>query len=166
MNLVTLLYYFFMVLCGVAAGAILFSKNVFKSALYLLTSVLSIGALYVLSLAEFLAVAQVLVYAGGILVIIIFRIMMTTKISGRPLRVTNTNLFGGLIAGVGFFTLIAVNLPSVGRPLQTSLEPVDVSRFGFILFSEYVLPFELAGILLLMALVGAAVTTSHLKSRS
>src|SRR5687767_9782869 len=100
MNSIEILFYFFMLLAAISAGAIVFSKNVFKSALFLLICLLSIAALYVLSFAEFLAVAQVLIYAGGILVIIIFGIMLTTRISGRPLVVENTNIFSGAIAGI------------------------------------------------------------------
>ncbi|MEX2235562.1 MAG: NADH-quinone oxidoreductase subunit J [Cyclobacteriaceae bacterium] len=166
MNGVTILFYFFIILAGVSAGAIVFSKNVFKSALFLLVSLLSVAALYVLSFAEFLAVAQILIYAGGILVIIIFGIMLTTKISGRPLVVENTHILSGGIAGISLFILLTRFLPSLPSGATSGLQPEDIRVIGLAIFSRYPVPFEVAGLLLLIALVGAAVVTSHLKSKA
>lgn len=163
MTVVTILYYFFLVLTGVAAGAILFSRNVFKAALYLLTCLLSIAALYVLSFAEFLAVTQILIYAGGILVVIIFGIMLTTKISGRPLVVEHANFVSGVVAGTGLFILLIGYLPSTQRGEGNGLFPENIQVMALAIFSAYSLPFEIAGLLLLIALIGAAVITSHLK---
>jgi len=166
MTAVTILYYFFIALTGIAAAAILFSGDVFKSALYLLVCLLSIAALYVLSFAEFLAVAQILIYAGGILVIIIFGIMLTTKISGRPLVVRHTNFVSGGIAGIGLFILLTGHLPYTQRAEDNGLSPENISAIALVIFSSYSLPFEIAGLLLLIALIGAAVITSHLKSEA
>ena len=166
MNGVKILFYFFMILAGGMAGAIVFSKNVFKSALYLLASLLSIAALYVLSFAEFLAVTQILIYAGGILVVIIFGIMLTTKISGRPLTVDNANILSGGIAGIALFILLILYLPSIPSANAVGLLPENISMTGLRILSEYSLPFEIAGILLLIALIGAAVLTSHLNSKA
>lgn len=164
MTIVKALFYFFMILAAVSAGAMLFSRNVFKSALLLLTCLLSVAALYVLSFAEFLAVTQILIYAGGILVVIIFGIMLTTRLTGRPLIVDNTNIFAGIIAGTGLFSLLVYYLPS-GATGEQSLNPENISVTGLVLFRDYALPFEIAGVLLLVALIGAAVITSHLKSK-
>jgi NADH-quinone oxidoreductase subunit J len=165
MNLTEILFYFFIFLAAISAGAIVFSGNVFKSALLLLTCLLSIAALYVLSFAEFIAVAQILIYAGGILVIIIFGIMLTTKISGQALTVQNANIFSGAIAGIGLLTLLVRYLPDIQPAESKGLQPQDISVIGLKIFSLYSLPFEIAGLLLLVALVGAAVITSHLKSK-
>jgi len=165
MNAVTILFYFFVTLAAAAAGGILFSKNVFKSALLLLVALLSVAALYVLSFAEFLAVTQILIYAGGILVIIIFGIMLTTKISGRPLVVENRHIFSGALAGVGLFVVLTRYLPLLPKYGENGLSPTNIDVIGFTIFSLYALPFEIAGILLLVALIGAAVVTAHLKSK-
>jgi NADH:ubiquinone oxidoreductase subunit 6 (subunit J) len=164
MTTVTLLFYFFAILTALGAGAILFSKNIFKSALYLLVSLLSIAALYALSYAEFLAVTQILIYAGGILVIIIFGIMLTTKISGKPLVVKNAHVFSGAISGFTLFILLMNNLPLLFQAEQEGLKPENINVIGLSIFSTYSLPFEIAGILLLVALIGAAVITSQLKT--
>jgi len=157
---------FFMLLAGLSATAIVFSKNVFMSALFLLCCLLSVSALYVLSFAEFLAVTQILIYAGGILVIIIFGIMLTTRLSGRSLVVGNTNIVSGALAGMALFVLLIRYLPSTGPVADGALSPGNIADIGLTIFSEYSLPFEIAGLLLLIALVGAAVITSHLKSKT
>lgn len=164
MSVAVFLFYFFMMLAATGAGAIVFSKNVFRSALFLLTSLLSIAALYVLSFAEFLAVTQVLIYAGGILVIIIFGIMLTTKISGLPLKVRNAHTLSGGLVGISMFILLVTHIPLLSPPLQESRLAEGIPAIAFSIFSEYSLPFEIAGILLLVALIGAAVITSNLKS--
>lgn len=166
MSVVNIIFYFFMALTAVSALGIVFSKNVFKSALLLLVSLLSIAAIYVLSFAEFVGVTQILIYAGGILVVIIFGIMLTTKISGRPLVVDNTHIFSGAAAGITLFVLLIWNLPSLPTQGADTLPAENISVIGLRIMSDYSLPFEVAGFLLLIALVGAAVVTSHLKSRA
>ena len=165
MSIPEILFYAFMVLAVSAAGAIVLSSNVFKSALYLLACLLSIAALYVLSFAEFLAVTQILIYAGGILVIIIFGIMLTTRISGKSLLVQNTNIVGGVLAGVTLFVLLVSYLPSFEHA-GGGITPQKIDVIALSIFSEYSIPFELAGVLLLVALVGAAVITSPLKTKA
>ena len=164
MSVAVFLFYFFILLAAAGAGAIVFSKNVFKSALFLLTALLSVAALYVLSFAEFLAVTQVLIYAGGILVIIIFGIMLTTRISGLSLKVRNAHTLSGGLVGLSMFILLVTHIPVPRLPLEDSRLAEGISAIAFSIFSEYSLPFEIAGILLLVALVGAAVITSNLKS--
>ena len=166
MNPIHSLFYFFILLAAISAVAIVFSRNVFKSTLLLLVCLLSIAALYVLCFAEFLAVTQVLIYAGGILVVIIFGIMLTTKISGGALIVGNGNIFSGAVVGIGLFAVLLRYLPFIHYTEGPGLGPDNISVIGFKIFSVFSLPFEVAGLLLLVALVGAAVITSHLKSKA
>lgn len=166
MNIVSILFYFFMLMTGAGTIAILFSKNVFKSALYLLVCLLSIAALYVLSFAEFLAVTQILIYAGGILVIIIFGIMLTTKITGRALVVEHAHIFAGCVAGVAMFVSLILYLPSSFSGSSAGKAPENIDVIALQIFSNFSLPFEVAGLLLLIALVGAAVIASHLKTKA
>ena len=95
MTVTFIIFCFFLLSAFSGAIAILFSKNVFKAALWLLVCLLSVAALFVLSFAEFVAIAQVLIYAGGVLIVILFGIMFTTKMNNKPLAVGNTNLFPG-----------------------------------------------------------------------
>lgn len=159
-----ILFYFFMAIAASSALVILFSKNVFRSALSLLVTLLSIAGLFVLSYAEFVAVAQILVYAGGVLVIILFGVMLTSRISGRALIVEHKHVASGAIVGIGLLVLLSsyVTAPVNGN----NILPQGVTDMGIAIFGEYALPFEVAGILLLVALVGAAVITAQLKSKT
>lgn len=160
-----IILYGFYFLCGISATGILLTRNVFKAALMLLVCLLSAAALYVLMFAEFVAVTQILIYAGGMVIVIIFGIMLTTKMKGKPLVVESGNIFSGLLCGSAMFVILSVPLghafgekkiPAVETPRDT------IGETGIELMTSYLLPFELAGILLLMALIGAAVVaTSH-----
>ncbi len=83
----SILFYPFALLAAVAAVAILVVRNVFYGALWLLTCLLSVAAIYVLANAEFVAVTQILIYAGGIAVVILFGVMLTSRVAGVPLVV-------------------------------------------------------------------------------
>jgi len=167
MNIVSTIFYFLEAVAALAAIGILIVRNVFYAALLLLVTLLCVAGIYVLSFAEFIAVTQILVYAGGILVLIIFGIMLTSRISGKPLMVSNKYWLGAMLAG-GFFFVLLVNLflkqsyaSSVGVPAPGN----TIQQVGVSLMSDFILPFEVAGILLLVALVGAAITASFMKKR-
>jgi NADH:ubiquinone oxidoreductase subunit 6 (subunit J) len=167
MTLAAYMFYFFELAAAVSAIGILLSKNVFKSALMLLCCLLSIAAIFVLAFAEFVAVAQILIYAGGVMIVVIFGIMLTSKISGKPLTVTNGNIFGGAIISGGLFALLA-NFIFAGlslSPTQTIDTTSSIETIGIGLITTFSLPFEIAGILLLAALVGAAIASSTLNSK-
>jgi NADH-quinone oxidoreductase subunit J len=169
MNFVTILFYFFEAVAALAALSLVFVRNVFYGALILVVCLLSLAALYVLAFAEFVAVTQILIYAGGILVVIIFGVMLTAKIAGKPLVVKHTNLLGGTLACISLFTLLIYFLSSQkffedGKEATPSGDAINTIGFG--LMTEFVLPFEVAGILLLAALIGAAVIASSIKSKN
>ena len=166
MSIVNILFYFFIIIAGGAAVAIVFSRNVFNSALYLLVTLLAIAAIYVLVFAEFLAVTQILIYAGGIMVIIIFGIMLTTRITGRALVVEHAQIFAGSLAGIGLFIIFLIYLPAISAESPKAASHESIQSIGLRIFSEFALPFEVAGLLLLVALIGAAVISSNLKSKT
>lgn len=165
MSSYSIIFYAFIFLAVASVIGILFVKNVFKAALLLLVCLLSLAAIYVLSFAEFIAVAQILVYAGGIVVVIIFGIMLTTKLTGKPLEVKNGNLFAGLLASLllASFLIKYQSLTFSNQKIEGRIDGSVVVKTGTELMTTYVLPFELAGLLLLMALVGAAVITASIK---
>jgi NADH-quinone oxidoreductase subunit J len=165
MNIAGFLFYFFIVSAAASAIAILLIKNVFKAALFLLVCLLSLAAIYILAFAEFVAVTQILIYAGGILVLIIFSIMLTTKISGKPLRTSNTNIVSGISAGIVLLVLLLNYIPGnfMARTTDAMTPSQNIENIGINLMTEYALPFEIAGLLLLVSLLGAAVITSFMK---
>jgi NADH:ubiquinone oxidoreductase subunit 6 (subunit J) len=164
MSLINTFFYFFMVLAALAALGVLLTKNVFYGALLTIVCLLALAGIYILAYAEFVAIAQILIYAGGILVVILFGIMLTSRISGKPLVVTNRNVFAGSLAAVLLFLLLTkafqgmtLPYPSMNLPAPN---PAGITQVGVNLMTVFVLPFEIAGILLLVALIGAAVTAT------
>ena len=115
-----------------------------------------------LSGAEFVAVTQIIIYTGGILILLIFGIMLTNRIGPGKVVTGASNRFMGISIGILFFALISTGIlqcrfagPNTGIansfPGNTATQNI-----GILLMTDYVLPFELAGLLLLVALVGAA----------
>ncbi|HEX9794288.1 MAG TPA: NADH-quinone oxidoreductase subunit J [Planctomycetota bacterium] len=147
-------------LAVVSALVALFHRSVIHSAFALLGTLLGVAGLYVMLGADFLAMTQVLIYAGGILVLILFGLMLTP---GDPGERRLSRIFGGVAIVGGFAALFALKLAGVakwaGFGTAAELEPpVDTAReigLEFLRRDSWLLPFELASIVLLAALVGA-----------
>lgn len=165
MNIPLILFYLFALVAAVAATGILLIRNVFYGALMLLVCLLAVAAIYVLMLAEFVAVTQLLIYAGGVLVVILFGIMLTLKISGKPLIVKNSKWVPGFATGLSFLIVLVYFFAQEISAETTTHKPDtaydNIQRVGIGLMSDFVVPFEVAGVLLLIALVGAAVMASY-----
>lgn len=168
MNLYTIILFIFVGLTAISAFALVLSRNVFYSAMYVIVCLLSLAGIYVLLYAEFVAVTQILVYAGGVLVIIIFGIMLTAKLGSKPLQVAHGNVFTGILLAVPLFLLLSYALESQtllpATPASVPSHETAIEGIGISLMSSYVLAFEVAGLLLLIALIGAAVVASKPKS--
>jgi NADH:ubiquinone oxidoreductase subunit 6 (subunit J) len=166
MNTLSFMFYFFEAAAALSAIGVALIRNVFYGALLLIVCLLSLAAIYVLAFAEFVAVTQILIYAGGILVVILFGIMLTAKISDKPLVVEHGLTFSGALVAFSFFVLMLIVLskekfPSTDVPAAV---PNHTRSIGIALLTEYMMPFEIAGLLMLLALVGAAVIASTIKS--
>lgn len=141
-----------------SALAVVTLKNIFHCALFLILCLFSVAGYYVLLHAEFIAVVQVLLYVGAVAVLMIFAIMLTSRLAGRNPQMSNESTFiGGFLAFV-LFVIIWVNLNSTFIKLSNT-EPAQNStwQIGRLLMTEFVLPFELVSVLLLAALIGAIV---------
>ena len=166
--MIQLAFYGFSALTLLGAIAVLLTRNVLYAAFFLLLTLLGVASLFVLASADFLAVAQIMIYVGGVLVLVIFGVMLThnaeptaTVTSQTANRVPSLNRAGAGLAGaaiatclfVALYTLLArANFPLLNEPIgwQSTIQTI-----GKQLMTEYVIPFEIAGILLLAALVGA-----------
>jgi len=141
---------------GAAGTALL--HNILHSAFSLLATLLGVAILYVYLSADFVAVTQVLLYVGGVLVLILFAIMLTNQIGEDP-KVTNRSV--GMPAGLAISTVLAATLVwvAVRGPFPTRAPAFrdTVVPLGDAFLRDYLLPFELASVLLLAALVGAVV---------
>ena len=158
-------FYIFSAMTIASSLFILFSRNLIYAAFALFITFLGIAALFVLAGADFLAVSQIMVYVGGILVLLIFGIMLTqqadkaatsstaNKVMVESKRKIPGFFFGGLTFIFLLFMILTANFRLVGEPI---VRKSTVKSIGVDLMTSHLLPFEIVGILLLVALIGAA----------
>ncbi len=139
-----------------SAVVVVHSQKLVYSAYALLFTFLGVAGLYIFLFADFMAVVQVVIYVGGILVLIIFGIMLTNKITSVSISHSSVQRGGGGLAVLGVLVVLGwmiLNTPwftlSAEEPSQTA------STIGTLLMMDYLLPFEVASLLLLGALIGA-----------
>ncbi|MDN4166998.1 NADH-quinone oxidoreductase subunit J [Cytophagales bacterium LB-30] len=158
MSVAQVLFYGLAALVLLGALAILFSKNIIRAAFLLIGVLVGIAAIYALSGAMFLAVAQLMVYVGGILVLLIFGVMLTHSSKEATLRGGSHNIWLGGFLGISLFLGMVYTL--LKQPFETKLPTENIwqstAQMAWLLASDYLLVFELLGVLLLLALVGAA----------
>lgn len=157
MTLYDLIFYLFALITIASAYLVVTVRNIVYSAFSLFFTLFGIAGLYALLGADFIAVVQLIVYVGGILILIIFGVMLTNKITNVDIK---TGVFQILPAtiGVGIFGgfLLAVVLNTNWTNLEIKdLQPTTFD-LGRLLMNEWVFVFELLGIVLLIALLGAA----------
>jgi NADH-quinone oxidoreductase subunit J len=153
-----LVFIIFSIITLGAALAVVTSKNLFHSALFLILSFIGVAGLYVLLEAGFLAAVQILIYVGAISILIIFAIMLTRRLMAKDLVQRNAQWgIAGLVALLLFavlaFVLLRVNWPVV----EVAVSSESISILGQELMNTYVVPFEVASVLLLVALVGSII---------
>lgn len=154
----------------VAAVQVVTNRNLFHAALWMMFSFLGVAALYGLLEAGFLAATQLLVYIGAISILIIFAIMMTRRLMQTTESPYNSQWIGAGVAAVLTFAVIlgvvlqvlpldAGFAPSSANPAVATAIEQNVVTLGrsFVSADQYVLPFELASVLLLAALVGSII---------
>jgi NADH-quinone oxidoreductase subunit J len=153
----------FIILSAVAligAVGVVTIRNLFHAALFLVLSFVGVAGMYVLLEAEFLAMVQLLVYVGAISILIIFAVMLSRRIMSPEFKARNEQWIGGLIVAVALFAVLAFILLTVNWPTARAAVPDDaISELGMALVSpdQFVLVFEVASVLLLVALVGAVI---------
>ena len=154
----TVIFYLFAAVTVFSAAFVVFSRNVIYSAFSLLFTFFGVAALYVFLSADFIAVTQVVVYVGGILVLLLFGVMFTKGIMNTELKSDVLHIIPGtlILAGMLGALLYTFYTTHTWKPSETQLHGSLVERIGFETVSHYVLPFEMVSILLLAALIGAA----------
>jgi NADH-quinone oxidoreductase subunit J len=152
----------FYVLAAAAIGGaigIILARGIFRSALFLIMSLAAVAAIFVILGADFLGAVQVLIYVGAIMVLIIFGIMLTPgHVELRDVGGPGQTAAAIFVAGAVF--LVTAVVVGVSAWPRSTLVPMDVPTtelLGRALFSTYALPFEIASILLLVAMIGAIV---------
>jgi len=150
-------FWFIAGLTIVSAVMVVYGKKLLNSAIALLFTLFGVAGLYIFLWADFLAAVQVVVYIGGILILIIFGIMLTNRIS--TVHISHSSIqrgYGGIVVVglMGFLGWMIVRTPWLQ---EYAVEPEQtVATIGKLILTDYLMPFEVASILLLGALIGAA----------
>ncbi len=187
MSIFDILFYLFAAAIVLSAAFVSLSRNIVHAAFSLLFTFLGIAGVYVLLSADFIAVSQILIYVGGILVLIVFGVMLTNRVTNIDIRAAIRSRIPAFIICAGLLALLIAFITQahwirydeepwkktpwgknaveqVTKPLQGSVREVidqqgsqgTAAEIGKLLMSDYMLPFELLSIVLLVALIGAA----------
>lgn len=142
----------------VGALGVVMARTVFASGLWLILSFVGVAGLYVLLDAPFLAVAQILIYAGAVAVLILFAVMLTRRVMGDP-GVSQNNAQWGAAAVVAALMFVVLSLTSLQNWRVSAERPplLAVNALGDAFLGPYLLPFEIVSVVLLVALVGAII---------
>jgi NADH:ubiquinone oxidoreductase subunit 6 (subunit J) len=153
--MIVLIVLFLLILIGV--GVILFSRNVIHAAYALALVLIGIAGVYVLQNAEFLAVVQILLYAGGVVILLVFGVMMTSRLRGEKLLSESKNVLLGAIISFLIFSGLSYAIANHSFEIRLAPEGKDqVKQIGVSFLTEHIVAFELIAFVLLVALVGAA----------
>jgi NADH-quinone oxidoreductase subunit J len=139
-----------------SALAVVLTKNLFHAVLWLALALTGTAGVFLLLDAEFLAAVQLLLYAGGVITVVVFAIVVTERLIGERLSQTSRHIAGGGIVSAALLFLFVRAI--VSRPLAMERTPLtgDVTRaIGETVLTKFVLPFELLGVLMLAAMMGA-----------
>ena len=145
-----------------------FTRKIFRAAVYLLLSFIGIAAIYIIMDMQFIAAMQIIIYVGGIVVLIIFSIFLTHQSGERlPSRLPKHLLWSVVIAGTGlllathilnYFKFTASTEPAIEHSVENiGRQLIDYTKYG------YVFPFEVVSILLLSAMIGSIVIAMKTK---
>jgi len=169
MSFEQIVFYFFATVLVFSAGAVITVRNPIHAALFLVLAFFSSSALWLLLEAEFLAITLVLVYVGAVMVLFLFVVMML-DINTAPLREGFARYLpvGALVAGLTILVMTMVvgkkffGLDKVAAPERMASDASNTRMLGEQLYTTYVYPFEIASVVLLVAIVAAiALTMRH-----
>ena len=139
-----------------SALTVVLTKNLFHAVLWLALALTGTAGVFLLLDAEFLAAVQLLLYAGGIVTIVVFAIVVTERLVGEKISQTSRRLAGGAVVSLVIASLVVSAV--MERPLATARPPMagDLTQLvGETVLTRFVLPFELLALLMLAGLMGA-----------
>ncbi len=157
MELFDVVFYLFAFITVVSAFIVVFSRNIIYAAFSLLFTFFGVAGLYVLLNADFLAVTQILIYVGGILVLLLFGVMLTSSVINVDIKTETIQtvpalvlvaIVAGSLSGLFYSTWKDASAPEASVVTTTP-------TLGKMLMTSYLLPFEIASVVLLVALIGA-----------
>lgn len=157
MDLYVIIFYAFAAITIISGLIVVTTRNVIYAAFNLMLTLFGVAGLYVLLGADFIGIVQLIVYVGGILILLLFGVMLTNNITDVSIKTgviqvlpatIVLGLFGGVLIGV------IINAPWKNAPAMNDV--FTINAIGKSLMNEYILIFELLGVVLLIALIGAA----------
>jgi NADH-quinone oxidoreductase subunit J len=161
MSITEILFWFLTALAILSALMVVFSKNPVHSVLWLIAVFFAISGHYILLNAQFIAVVNLIVYAGAIMVLFLFVIMLMNLNAETEPQKNRWMKMAGVIAGGSLMLVVVAALRETDMRNQFALVKTGdiglIQNLGKVLFNEYVLPFEISSVLFLSAMVGAVV---------
>jgi NADH-quinone oxidoreductase subunit J len=150
---------FYVVAAVTVAGAVgvVSARNIVHSALFLILALIAVAAIFILLAAEFLAVVQVLIYGGAVTILILFA-MMLTRVRDMPAAMDGPQRPFAALAAAAFMAVSILAIVSTDWPGQTDkINVVSLDQIGGALFTTWAVPFEIASLVLTVALLGAII---------
>jgi len=153
-------FIFYIIAAFAVAGSlgVVFARSTVYAALFLILSLLMVAAVYILLASEFLALVQILIYGGAVTILLLFALMLTrvgdlpkTMVGAQwPIAAVAATLFGGLLV----YTVSTADWPG---DADGTITRIPFEELGEVLFRQWAVPFEIASVVLLVALIGAIV---------
>ena len=155
----TILIFFFILGTMAVMGSIgtVTAKNVVHASLFLILALLAVAGIFILLLAEFLAIVQVLIYGGAITILLLFALMLT-RARENTLKLNNNQVVIGILASIATFAALTVVFltsdwtATIDNPTRPGFKNISE-----VLFQQWAIPFEIASLVLLVALIGSIV---------
>ena len=156
MTLEMVAFWSFAVVLAGAGLAVVLSKNLFHSVLWLALALTATAGVFLMLDAEFIAGVQILLYAGGVVTVVVFAIVVTERLVGERLSQTNRGVVSGALVAIALLVVIVNTLMQRELPSTPLPQLSDITRLmGEQVLTTFVLPFELLALLMLVAMLGA-----------
>lgn len=152
----SIIFYLISAIIIISALYVVLGKSIFRSALSLAACLMAVALLYFFLNASFLAAIQILIYVGGIVILILFAVMLTERMANKKIAQINAQVFQSLVV-VGLIFVLLFNILRRIKLSNISGNYPDVSLIAQALFKDYVIQFEVLSVVLLVALIGAIV---------
>ncbi len=159
----------FFVLAAVMVGsalAVVLLRNIVHSALFLALAFIAMAGLYVMLHADFLAAVQILIYAGAVAILIVFGVMLTQRGNMKDSNLFNKQKLLAALVALATFVVVAIVMVKTGwnTPVAAPVED-SINQIATMMLNEFVIPFEIAAVLILAAMIGAIVLAKGVSNR-
>lgn len=154
---VSIAFYALSLVTILSAVGVVFKKNILHSALLLAVCFIGVGGIYVLLHADFLAAVQILVYSGAVAVIITLAVMLTKRDVMEETNPSNKNFKSSIAVVIGFVVIALLTILATPWKIANNDISNSVTLIADLMLTKYIIPFEVAAILLLAAMIGAII---------